>query len=371
MQALHQDILPPSGVEFATSLKLTPSTSLDSALEPSTSAAASHKRALYNIVVARCNVLRVFEVREEPAPISAQADEERERRSNVRRGTDAVEGEVEMDVQGEGFVNMGSVKTTGLKGATGPPTVIRLYFVREHRLHGTVTGLESVRIISSIEDKLDRLLVSFKDAKIALLEWSDAVHDLITVSIHTYERAPQLLSLDSSLFRAELRTDPDSRCAALLLPQDALAILPFYQTQAELDELESSRARDVPYSPSFILDFAKDVDESIRNVADFAFLPGFNNPTVAVLFQTQETWTGRLKEYKDTMRLFIFTLDLITRSYPVITRVEGLPYDCLSLAPCSPALGGVVVLASNALMHVDQASRRVVLPRERLALTHQ
>jgi hypothetical protein len=31
--------------------------------------------------------------------------------------------------------------------------------------------------------------------QIALLEWSAAVHDLITVSIHTYERAPQLVSL--------------------------------------------------------------------------------------------------------------------------------------------------------------------------------
>ena len=29
--------------------------------------------------------------------------------------------------------------------------------------------------------------------QIALLEWSDAVHDLVTVSIHTYERAPQLV----------------------------------------------------------------------------------------------------------------------------------------------------------------------------------
>lgn len=69
--------------------------------------------------------------------------------------------------------------------------------------------MESIKIISSNEDKLDRLLVSFKDAKVstitsscfaipmfskvALLEWSDAVYDLVTVSIHTYERAPQLV----------------------------------------------------------------------------------------------------------------------------------------------------------------------------------
>ena len=38
--------------------------------------------------------------------------------------------------------------------------------------------------------------------------------DLVTISIHTYERAPQLnstaiqLALDSPLFRAELRCDP-------------------------------------------------------------------------------------------------------------------------------------------------------------------
>jgi cleavage and polyadenylation specificity factor subunit 1 len=48
----------------------------------------------------------------------------------------------------------------------------------------------------------------------------------------------------------------------------------------------------MPYLPSFILDLAIDVDESIRNIIDFVFLPGFNNPTVAVLFQVQQTWTG-------------------------------------------------------------------------------
>lgn len=29
--------------------------------------------------------------------------------------------------------------------------------------------------------------------QIALLEWSEATADLVTVSIHTYERAPQLV----------------------------------------------------------------------------------------------------------------------------------------------------------------------------------
>jgi len=25
------------------------------------------------------------------------------------------------------------------------------------------------------------------------MEWSDAIHDLVTISLHTYERAPQLV----------------------------------------------------------------------------------------------------------------------------------------------------------------------------------
>ena len=213
MQALYQEILPPSGVEYATTLKLTPATLSDSAV-PSTS--TSHPRpsqgALYNVVVARANILRIFEVAENPAPISFQHQDEPNRRADVLRGTEAVEGEVEMDSQGEGFVNMGSVKVTsniyvdpsplpndshlplpfspnswawtsvfrtielilrrhspqftGPRGSGHPPTVIRFHFIREHRLHGTVTGLESVRIMSSFEDRLDRLLVSFKDAKV-------------------------------------------------------------------------------------------------------------------------------------------------------------------------------------------------------------
>ena len=36
--------------------------------------------------------------------------------------------------------------------------------------------------------------------------------------------------------------DPSSRCAALSLPKDGLAILPFYQSQADLDVGEQDQA---------------------------------------------------------------------------------------------------------------------------------
>ncbi|KIK28294.1 hypothetical protein PISMIDRAFT_91657 [Pisolithus microcarpus 441] len=354
MHALRHELLPPSGVDFAIALKLTPST----IPKPSSKRDPS---SFLNIVTARSNILRVYEVRHQPLVTPNHVDSERQRRAQIRKGTEPVEGEVEMDHGGEDWVNLGSVKTDGQQDAATAP---RLYFVKEHAVYGTITGMERVRTISSNEDQLDRLLVSFKDAKIALLEWSESTHDLVTVSIHTYERAPQLVALDSALFQPTLRADPLSRCAALSLPKDSIAILPFYQTQAELDLVEQdlNLARDLPYSPSFILDFIADVDPDLRNVVDFVFLPGYNNPTIAVLCQVEKTWVGRLKEYRDTARLYIFTLDLLNHTYPVITTVEGLPYDCTSLLPCAASLGGVVIVTSNALIHVDQAARRVALP---------
>ena len=54
-------------------------------------------------------------------------------------------------------------------------------------------------------------------------------------------------------------------------------------------------SREIPYSPSFILDLSAEVDDRIRNVIDFVFLPGFNNPTVAVLYQQTQTWTGYVR----------------------------------------------------------------------------
>src|SRR6202012_3502014 len=62
------------------------------------------------------------------------------------------------------------------------------------------------------------------------------------------------------------------------------------------------------------------------------------------------------------MSLYIFTLNLVSRTYPTIAKVNSLPYDCLSLIPCLSSLGGVVILASNAVIHVDQATQRVALP---------
>ncbi|KAJ4491198.1 CPSF A subunit region-domain-containing protein [Lentinula edodes] len=301
MHALHQEILAPSGVEFAAWVKLTVNEGVQS-----------------NLVVARSNLLRIFEVREE-----------------------------------------------------------KFFHVRTHRLHGIVTGLEGVKVLGSLEDGRDRLLVGFKDAKIALLEWSDVLHDFTTVSIHTYERAPQCLDIRPT-FRSLLRVDPNSRCAALLLPQDALAVLPFHQheelihpTQGDQMDVdgEGNNRSDIPYFPSYILDLPQSVSSSIHNIIDFVFLPGFHNPTIAVLFNERPTWTGRLEEAKDTCGLIIFSMSNsssswggISSTFTVITNIQNLPYDAYALVPCISGVAGLVILTSNSIVYVDQATKKLMLP---------
>jgi cleavage and polyadenylation specificity factor subunit 1 len=67
------------------------------------------------------------------------------------------------------------------------------------------------------------------------------LYDISTVSIHSYERSPYVVNSDFASLSARLRTDPGHRCATLCLPGDAMAILPWYQTQAELEFADSSQ----------------------------------------------------------------------------------------------------------------------------------
>jgi hypothetical protein len=59
-----------------------------------------------------------------------------------------------------------------------------------------------------------------------------------------------------------------------------------------LSYMYPSFAKEAPYSPSFVLDLPANVDARIKHVIDIAFLPGFNNPTLAVLYQSEFTSTG-------------------------------------------------------------------------------
>ncbi|WFD31985.1 mRNA cleavage and polyadenylation factor subunit [Malassezia sp. CBS 17886] len=303
--AVHHERVPPSGFSHGAVVQLTGAAA---------DAWPTHRgRLLCHAVLARDDVLRIFE---------------------MRAGDGAREG-----------------------------GVVRAVQVRMHRLFGEVTGVCAARTLASRDDGRDRVLLAFRDAKLALMEWSDAYGDLQTVSIHTFERTAQLEHAAPAALVPCLRMDPAHRCGVLLLPHDAVAVLPLFQDTSELEladaeELATAAAR-APYAPSFVLAFADDVDRGVKNVRDLAFLPGFQKPTLAVLYAPQLTWTGSLSRVRQTVRVSLVTLDLQVAHYPVTVTSEPLPYDCLYLTACPESLGGVLVVTPSALLHVDQTARVV------------
>lgn len=98
-----------------------------------------------------------------------------------------------------------------------------------------------------------------------------------------------------------------------------------------------------------------------------AFLPGFTEPTLALLYAPEWTWSGRLEHLAHNVLVSLVTLTTTTLSSSSSTRATliatspALPYSCLSLTPCPPAAGGgVLVQGANGLLHVDPLAGRVV-----------
>lgn len=59
------------------------------------------------------------------------------------------------------------------------------------------------------------------------------------LNVHTI---PQIQG-DLTGYRSMLRVDPAGRCSGLLLPQDSLAITPFFQDQIELEGADENVTR--------------------------------------------------------------------------------------------------------------------------------
>ncbi|KAL1925408.1 uncharacterized protein VTP21DRAFT_291 [Calcarisporiella thermophila] len=231
-----------------------------------------------------------------------------------------------------------------------------LKLIAEYKLHGNITSIGVIKTITSSKWGLDSLLLSFKDAKMSLLEWSLSTSSITTISIHYYERE----DFRSELLYCrdpEIRVDPTHRCAMLRFYGDYFAVLPFRQDDVlPLNDEENSGKW--PYHPSFVLE-AKKIDPRIRNVIDTAFLYDYFEPTLAILFEPQQTWPGRLSERSDTCCLLIVSLDVTKKVFPVIYYQDRLPFNCTQIIPMPRPVGGLLVVTADALIHLSQSSRAI------------
>ncbi|CEI86533.1 hypothetical protein RMCBS344292_00972 [Rhizopus microsporus] len=234
----------------------------------------------------------------------------------------------------------------------------RLELVAQFKLHGIISTMGTVRTNSSRgKEGCDSLLLGFSDAKMSLLEWSSATNSIVTVSIHYYERDEFKKEFLANPNPSSIHIDPQQRCAVLNFYDNKLAVLPFRQTD-KLDERPGDADEDEekwPYQPSFVIDLST-LDSRIKNIIDMSFLSDYYEPTLAILFQPEQTWTGRLANNKDTVSLVVISLDLTAKVYPIIYSIDKLPYDCLKLVPMPKPVTGMLVIAANSLLHISQGS---------------
>jgi cleavage and polyadenylation specificity factor subunit 1 len=256
----------------------------------------------------------------------------------------------------------------------------KLVLITECTLAGTVTSVSSIKTLTS-KTGGECLLISFKDAKLSLLEWDPHRHCLFTVSIHLYEKEDLNAipwALDQSKSVSYITADPSSRCVALKFGVRHIAILPFRQAGDEdlvLDDYDADEdaymhrtrstspatinggsTKGTPYGASFVLPLTA-LDPALTSPIHLSFLYEYREPTFGVLFSSRAVSTSLLYERRDLVRYSVFTLDLEQRASTTILSVSGLPYDLHTVIPLPLPVGGALLVGNNELIHVDQAGR--------------
>uniref|UniRef100_A0A673HEC0 Cleavage and polyadenylation specificity factor subunit 1-like n=1 Tax=Sinocyclocheilus rhinocerous TaxID=307959 RepID=A0A673HEC0_9TELE len=73
----------------------------------------------------------------------------------------------------------------------------------------------------------DALLLSFKDAKLSVVEYDPGTHDLKTLSLHYFEEPELREGFVQNLHIPMVRVDPENRCVVMLVYGTCLVVLPF------------------------------------------------------------------------------------------------------------------------------------------------
>ncbi|KAM3586172.1 mRNA cleavage and polyadenylation factor subunit [Umbelopsis sp. WA50703] len=290
-----------------------------------------------NIIVARGTLLEVYDfvehvVEQEPTELADEGNDDNDQEATLKERFDQ---DIEQALV---YPKLQPIPSDTLaKTRSG-----RLELVSQYKLSGTITSMGAM----------------------SLLEWSPATHSVITVSIHYYERDEFKKEFLFNAYPPEVHIDPQQRCAVLNFYSDKIAILPFRQSDGPSDNRKPSKeggrhleddASRWPYSSSFVLDVSE-IDSRIRNVIDMVFLHDYYEPTLAILYQSNPTWTGRLAESKDTVSLAVISLDISSRVYPIIYSLDNLPFDSTKLYAMPKPAAGLMVVSANALIYVAQGS---------------
>uniref|UniRef100_A0A8C9Z1T4 Cleavage and polyadenylation specificity factor subunit 1 n=1 Tax=Sander lucioperca TaxID=283035 RepID=A0A8C9Z1T4_SANLU len=228
----------------------------------------------------------------------------------------------------------------------------KLEQVASFSLFGNIMSMASVQLVGA---NRDALLLSFKDAKLSVVEYDPGTHDLKTLSLHYFEEPELRDGFVQNVHIPIVRVDPENRCAVMLVYGTQLVVLPFRKdTLTDEQEGGVGEGPKSSFLPSYIID-VRELDEKLLNIVDMKFLHGYYEPTLLILFEPNQTWPGRVAVRQDTCSIVAISLNIMQKVHPVIWSLTNLPFDCTQVMPVPKPIGGVVVFAVNSLLYLNQS----------------
>ncbi|XP_062342830.1 cleavage and polyadenylation specificity factor subunit 1 [Osmerus eperlanus] len=228
----------------------------------------------------------------------------------------------------------------------------KLEQVASFSLFGNVMSMASVQLVGA---NRDALLLSFKDAKLSVVEYDPGTHDLKSLSLHFFEEPELRDGFVQNVHIPIVRVDPENRCAVMLVYGTQLVVLPFRKDTLtdEQEGMVGERPKS-SFMPSYIID-VRELDEKLLNIIDMKFLHGYYEPTLLILYEPNQTWPGRVAVRQDTCSIVAISLNIMQKVHPVIWSLSNLPYDCTQVMAVPKPIGGVVVFAVNSLLYLNQS----------------
>lgn len=265
----------------------------------------------------------------------------------------------------------------------GGRTQIKFRLLRSVQLGGLVNEIETLP--GRTTSQRDALVLLSESAQVSVIEYDpgadNAVDGFRTTSLHSFaDHDAVTLARNESRARRRLRCDPQGRLCAMLFYSDFLALMP--TREHNLDELfqadmaESAKAGEknaqVPAAANR-LNRGGDVISllevcKLSYVRDICFLHGYNEPVLCLLHESGSpqsasrgpTWSGRLRDAKDTCGIKAFSINTTHRRYPKLMEKSNLPYDAFAVKGVPGVGGKCLVLCSDYILLLDHRTMSAV-----------
>uniref|UniRef100_A0A1J3GZ37 Cleavage and polyadenylation specificity factor 160 kDa subunit n=1 Tax=Noccaea caerulescens TaxID=107243 RepID=A0A1J3GZ37_NOCCA len=238
---------------------------------------------------------------------------------------------------------------------------VSLELVCHYRLHGNVESIAVLPMGGGNSSKgRDSIVLTFRDAKISILEFDDSIHGLRMNSMHCFE-GPDWLHLKrgrESFARGPLvKVDPQGRCGGVLVYGLQMIILKASQVGSGLvgddDAFSSGGTVSARVESSYIINLR---DLEMKHVKDFVFLHGYIEPVIVILQEEEHTWAGLVSWKQHTCMLSALSINTTLKQHPVIWSAINLPHDAYKLLAVPSPIGGVLVLCTNTIHYHSQSA---------------